>query len=120
RGRDFDARDTPGSPRVAVVNQRFVDRFIGGGDPIGRAFFLESRGGVADRRVEIIGVVKNTRYASLREPFRSIVYLGAEQNDAPADFDSILMRSAQSLPVLSASIKRAVETMDPRIAFHFH
>ena len=120
RGRDFDARDTPGSPRVAVVNQRFVERFIGGGDPIGRAFFLESRGGVADRRVEIIGVVKNTRYASLREPFRSIVYLGAEQHEAPGNFDSILMSSSQSLPILSASIKRTVEAMDPRIAFHFH
>ena len=120
RGRDFDARDTPGSPRVAVVNQHFVARFIGDADPIGRAFFLESSGGVADRRVEIIGVVKNTRYASLREPFRSIVYLGAEQNEAPGDFDSILMSSTQALPVLSASVKRAVETMDPRIAFHFH
>jgi putative ABC transport system permease protein len=120
RGRDFDARDTPGSPRVAVVNERFVERFIGGGDPIGRAFFMESSGGVADRRVEIIGVVKNTRYASLREPFRSIVYLGAEQNAAPGDFDSILMRSPRPLPALSASVKQAMEAMDPRIAFHFH
>ena len=120
RGRDFDARDTPGSPRVAVVNQRFVERFIGGGDPIGRAFFLESSGGVADRRVEIIGVVKNTRYASLREPFRSIVYLDAAQNEAPGDFDSILMRSTRPLPALSASVKQSVGAMDPRIAFHFH
>ena len=120
RGRDFDGRDTPGSPRVAVVNERFVERFIGGADPIGRAFFMESSGGVADRRVEIIGVVKNTRYASLREPFRSIVYLGAEQNEAPGDFDSILIRSTRPLTALSASVKQSVEAMDPRIAFHFH
>jgi putative ABC transport system permease protein len=120
RGRDFDGRDRPGSPRVAVVNERFVERFIGGADPIGRTFLLESSRGVADRRVEIIGVVKNTKYASLREPFRAIVYLGAEQNDAPGDFDQILMRSTQPIPALSASVKRAVEAMDPRIAFHFH
>jgi putative ABC transport system permease protein len=120
RGRDFDARDTPGSPRVAVVNERFVERFIGSADPVGRTFLLESSGGVADRRVEIVGVVRNTKYGSLREPFRSIVYLAAEQNAAPGDFDQILMRSAQPLPVLSASVKRTVEAMDPRIAFHFH
>jgi hypothetical protein len=73
RGRDFDERDRPGSSRVAIVNERFVERFFGTIDPIGRPFFLESAWGIADQRIEIVGVVRNTKYGSLREPFPPIV-----------------------------------------------
>jgi predicted permease len=120
RGRDFDERDTPSSPRVAIVNERFAERFFGGTDPIGRAILLESDGGAADRRIEIVGVAKNTKYGSLREPFRAIVYLAAAQNEAPGEFDSILIRTPLPLPSMSGAIKTAVESIDPRIAFHFH
>jgi len=120
RGRDFDERDRPGSSRVAIVNERFVERFFGTIDPIGRPFFLESAGGIADQRIEIVGVVRNTKYGSLREPFPPIVYLGAAQNASPADFDQILMRSSQPLPSTSSAVRAAIEAIDPRIAFHFH
>jgi putative ABC transport system permease protein len=120
RGRDFDEHDRPGSSRVAIVNERFVERFFGTIDPIGRPFFLESDGGIADQRIEIVGVVGNTKYGSLREPFPPIVYLGAAQNASPADFDQILMRSSQPLSSTSAAVRAAIEAIDPRIAFHFH
>src|SRR4029079_18168479 len=120
RGRDFDERDRPGSSRVAIVNERFVERFFGTVDPIGRPFFLESAWGIADQRIEIVGVVGNTKYGSLRAPFPPIVYLGAAQNASPADFDQILMRSSQPLSSTSSAVRAAIEAINPRIAFHFH
>jgi len=33
-GRDFDARDTVDSPKVAIVNELFVERILGGGNPL--------------------------------------------------------------------------------------
>jgi putative ABC transport system permease protein len=119
RGRDFDGRDTPESPRVAVVNERFVERFFGSADPIGQTFRVEEGHGVPERVIHIVGVVRNTKYASLREPFKPIVYL-AQQNPAPGEFDNILIRSAQPMPIVANAVKRAVEELNPAIAFHFH
>ena len=37
-GRDFAAQDTPGSPKVAIVNETFARKFFGSGNPIGQRF----------------------------------------------------------------------------------
>jgi predicted permease len=60
-------------PRPVVVNQAFVQRFFPSTNPIGRTY------GIGFDRVltpdyEIVGVVSNTRYRSLREPFQPISY----------------------------------------------
>ena len=36
RGRDFDERDERGRPLAAIVNERFVDHYFDGRDPLGR------------------------------------------------------------------------------------
>jgi predicted permease len=120
RGRDFDGRDTPGSPRVAIVNERFVERFLGQLDPLGRTFLVEEGHGVPERAIQIVGVVRNTKYTTLREPFKPIVYLASSQHPAPGAFDQILIRSSRPLPLLSADVRQAVEHLNPAIAFHFH
>jgi predicted permease len=60
-------------PRRVIVNQAFVARFFPNGNPIGRAF------GIGFDRVvtpdyEVVGVVTDARYRSLREPFQPISY----------------------------------------------
>ena len=42
RGRDFDARDARQAPPVAIVNETFVKKTLGGADPIGRIVRLET------------------------------------------------------------------------------
>ena len=39
---------------------------------------------------------------------------------SPGEFDSILIRTSLPLTPMSGAIKAAVESIDPRIAFHFH
>jgi predicted permease len=63
-GRDFTDADGPGTPRVAVVNETFVRYFYGDKDPLGRRF---RRGRNDDIEIEIVGVVKDGKAASLRE-----------------------------------------------------
>ena len=61
RGRLFDpAIDKPGSPDVVVVNQKFVDTFLPGEEPIGKQI-------KQDHNLTIIGVVSNGRQ-SIEEP----------------------------------------------------
>jgi macrolide transport system ATP-binding/permease protein len=65
-GRGIDTRDTPAATRVAVVNQTFVkDLFKPGENPIGRHF--GSPGPDSSGDFEIVGVVEDTVYTSVRK-----------------------------------------------------
>jgi macrolide transport system ATP-binding/permease protein len=68
RGRDFTPRDAEGSP-VAIVNDALVQRFFRNEDPIGRRVTLGNQPGV-----EIVGVVGNAKYLSLREQDVPTIY----------------------------------------------
>ncbi len=61
RGRDFNAQDKPGAPKVMIVNELFAQRFWPNRDPIGLhvTFKSEVR--------EVVGVVKTTKICSIRE-----------------------------------------------------
>ena len=66
-GRDFNDRDTQASPHVAIVNEAFVQKYLNGANPIGRTFRSVVEPGYPSTDYEIVGVVKNTKYAGLRE-----------------------------------------------------
>jgi hypothetical protein len=68
-GRDVAATDLQGAPGVAVVNQEFVRRFLAGQPALGRVVReSESRPGEPTETWEIVGVVNDAVYQSLREP----------------------------------------------------
>ncbi|HYE86157.1 MAG TPA: FtsX-like permease family protein [Vicinamibacterales bacterium] len=57
-GRLLDATDfTPGAPPVAVVNEPFVAKFLGGRNPIGRRMRIDDRSSAERAWREIVGVV---------------------------------------------------------------
>src|SRR5580693_3011070 len=65
-GRGIDVRDTPATTTVAVVNQTFVkDLFKPGENPIGQHF--GSPGPSSTGGFEIVGVVEDTVYTSVRK-----------------------------------------------------
>jgi len=72
-GRVFGDRDTAASPKVAVINETMARQFFPGGSPIGRRF------GIGDdpkhsADIEVVGVVKDAKYMSLREKLRPAAY----------------------------------------------
>jgi predicted permease len=81
-GREFDDRDRERSPRVAIVNQAFARSFFGAGPALGRRV---TTGGVA---YEIVGVVRDAKYRSLRDPATKTVYIPwtSREGDQPSDY----------------------------------
>jgi predicted permease len=78
-GRDFAETDGTDAPRVAVVNETFARYFFKDQDAVGRRFGLGRRGeGFA---VEIVGVVRDSKTASMRETPRRAVYVPFTQED---------------------------------------
>jgi putative ABC transport system permease protein len=94
-GRTFNAQDTPGSPRVAVVNNAFVDRYLKGTDPIGRTFHFEVGPGEPDHAMHIVGVAADTKYSDVRTENGPLVFLAYSQNPEPGASLTTLVRLAQ-------------------------
>jgi len=66
-GRYFTRGDTNSGPKVAIVGQTFARRFFPGLDPIGKTFQLEQIFGQFGPPIEIVGLVKDAKYESVRE-----------------------------------------------------
>jgi len=118
-GRDFDRRDTPGSPRVAIVNEAFVKRFFGGANAVGRTFLVEGNAGQPDDRYQVVGVARNTKYRELREDFGPIAYLPVAQEQHPDSSASFVLRTATPPGELYRGIKAAAAGVSPAIEIQF-
>ena len=115
-GRDFNQTDTPSSPRVAIVNEAFTHKFMGGANPLGRVF---SDSGKPDQTYRIVGLVKNTKYYELREDPRPIAFVSFTQANGPEEDSKLMIRSDEPLTSLISSIKRAANEMNPSLVLTF-
>jgi len=118
-GREFDDRDTVGSPKIAIVNEAFVKRFFSGGNPLGRVFRVEGPAGKPDPMYQVVGMVRNTKYYEVREDFLPIAFLPSAQDEDPGAGVSFVLRTAAPLGSLFESVKSAVATVHPAIGIQF-
>jgi len=84
-GRNITATDTSNSPTVAVVNQEFVRKFFNGENPVGHHF--GTHGSAASGDFEIVGVVEDTVYSSVRWKNHRMFFVPLTQH--PASWESI-------------------------------
>jgi predicted permease len=96
-GRGIGVQDTLAAPTVAVVNQAFVKEFFPKGDnPIGRRF--GSPGPETSGNFEIVGVVEDTAYQSVRWKNHKMFFLPMMQRPAsdksPIETDTSLYAGA--------------------------
>jgi len=118
-GRDFDARDIASNPNVAIVNETFVRRYGLGAQVIGQRFLKDQDAGVGIETYEIIGLVKDSKYGSLREETRPAVYLPLTQEREPGLDASFIVRSDVPLATATAEIKRVLADVNPQIGLEF-
>jgi predicted permease len=107
-GRDFDARDRAGAPRVAIVNDVFVNTYFKGENPIGRRFGL-GRG--RPDQIEIVGVVKGSKYSQVDEKIPRVVYLCYAQDANPAGL-VVYVRASGDPKALFPAMRREVQALD--------
>jgi putative ABC transport system permease protein len=117
-GRDFDSRDTPQSPKTAIVTESFVRTYLGGRNPIGRSFQTENAAGEPRPFFEIVGVVKDTKYTDLREPFAPLAHLASTQQE-PGPFLQVVARTETSPAAFTAAATRAIAEVNPAISLQY-
>ena len=117
-GRDFAPADRAGAPLVAVVNQTFARRFLNGANPIGR-IAKPVNGLGAGRPIQIIGVVADAAYESIRGVPPPTIYSSALQPELgpPASSFSLVVRASSGSPALLArSVSAAITGVHPDLA----
>jgi predicted permease len=73
-GRDFEQTDVAASQPVAIVNESFMKKFFHGANPIGRRVTVKGQLGDADESLQIVGVVRDTPYRSMRDKEDPLVF----------------------------------------------
>jgi len=115
-GRDFNYADAPAAIHKAVVNRAFVLKFFGKTNPLGRMFYDS---GKRDMPYQVIGVVNDTKYYSLREDPAPIVFVSFTQANGPQERSTLMIRSNESLPPLMSSIKSTASQINPGMVLDF-
>jgi len=124
-GRDFGPQDElPASepaaapvskrPLVAVINQTMARQFFGDDNPIGKRIRFPGYPDKNSEPFEIVGVVKDAKFLSLREKSARITYFPFLQ--MPNEFGSAFQLRAIGDPAgLAAAIRRIVHELDPKV-----
>ena len=107
-GRNLRDSDTLSTPLVAVVNQTFAERYSPQSNPIGHII------GGKDNRALIVGIVRNSKYASTDEEKMPMAWYNFAQGNSIGDMDVELRTSGNPLALLP-SVQRTVRELDPDI-----
>ena len=77
-GRDFTDQDDAGAPKVGIVNEKFVKRYLGDANPLGRHVGMGIDPGIKTD-IQIVGVVGDTKYENMRDEIPYELYLPSAQ-----------------------------------------
>jgi predicted permease len=109
-GRAIEARDGLMAPKVAVVNEKLVQRYFHGDNPIGRMLQFGD-----DKRpddFEIVGVVKDAKYNRLRDEAPPTAYMSYFQEQTVRSAMTFEVRAAVAPRSLVAVIRQEALALD--------
>ena len=109
-GRLFTEMDSGAAPRVAIVNQEFVRRFMPDGEAIGKQISLKAGGGDWS---QIIGVTANVKTFSEDTRDDPAVYESFLQRPVASFY--VMLRSDAGMQGLALSLRNAVAQIDSEL-----
>jgi predicted permease len=116
-GRNFRADEPESKPRRVIVNRAFVRRFFPGVDPIGRKFGIGTDK-IVPGDYEIIGVVGDAKYRSLREVVPLTIYNFAYSDPKYVAGFILHVRTKNRPESIIQSVRRVLNRIDPRLPFY--
>ncbi len=113
-GRDFADSDLKRSPEVAVVNETMARYYFGKANPVGKRFAWSSKG---RKDTEIVGVVRDAKYESLRQETPRLVYMPAAQAGQGPNFLEVRAtpKQTRSAAAIEADCRAAIREVNAGI-----
>lgn len=121
-GRDFNDNDTATSPKVVIVNQAFVKKFLNGAkQPVGDELRVWEPPGQAEPYYTVVGVVKDSVYDDIHAPVQPVMYFPRTELEPPFSYSGavFLVRSKLGAAGLLNSVKGAIAGVNPEINIQF-
>jgi predicted permease len=116
-GRNFRADEPESKPSHVIVNGAFVRRFFPNVNPIGQKFGIGVEK-VVPGEFEIIGVVGDAKYRSLRETVPPTIYNFAYSDPKYVAGFILHVRTKTRPENIIQSVRRALNQIDPRLPFY--
>ena len=113
-GRDFNDRDNLKSGNVGIINETMAHYYFGNRNPIGKKFGTDSS---TPPDIEIVGVVKDAKYVSLREKPNRQFYVPMAQQQRLFDMALHVRTIGEARPVVSA-LRDALRNIDPNVPLY--
>jgi len=109
-GREFTVQDDEHAPKVAIVNQYFVQKFFPNADVLGQRVTL-----APNRELEIVGVVADSRYMRQREEIKPQLYTPWRQESKVIGQMYFALRMVGKPTALEGAVRQAVREQDSNL-----
>ena len=117
-GRDFQPGDGIGN-QVVVVNESLVKKVFAGASPLGRTIHVVA-GDKPGPPMEVIGVVRDAKYQSLREENQPTAYVPIDQGEWWGTYINYQLRSDAAPAALIPAVKSIAAEVSPGITLEFN
>ena len=111
-GREFDDRDLPNAPQVAIINETMARQYFTGENPIGRKLVIN----YLNKRLmpEIVGIAGDVKQEELGKPTKPEILVPFAQR--PWLGGSLLVRSAHPDPLtVKNAVQQAIWSVKPEL-----
>ena len=110
RGRGFTDHDGPTGPKAAILNETAARQLFPDGEVLGRRIgeSFEKSG-----EFEVVGIVRDTKYASVRDPGPPTMYRCVWQTTS-RNLHVVLRTTGEPLP-MSHTVRAAMRDIDPTL-----
>ena len=109
QGRDLTIHDDENALKVALINQTMASKYWPGQDPVGKHFMLSKLD------MEVVGIVQDAKYTSLRRDTQPTVYHPLVQNIDSMPHMHFEVRTQGDATALIPEIRRVVAAIDNRL-----
>jgi putative ABC transport system permease protein len=114
RGRNFDPKDGPTAPQVAVINETMARRLFANQDPIGQ--HVRTGPNPSGPWTTIIGVIGDVRHGGLEEEPQPELYISYLQGPPVAPF--IVLRTVGDPAALAETVRTEARSIDKNLPLY--
>jgi predicted permease len=118
-GRGFNNGDTKRSLQVAIVNETLARKFFSIANPVGKTFRITADPGKNEPSVQIVGLVKDAKYESLREETFATAYFPITQIPEGDQAETFELRTAIPPSGLASAVQEKIAKVNKAIPLEF-
>src|SRR5579863_1277206 len=124
-GHNFDQQDALGAPRVCIINETLARKYLPSSGAIGQYLLIRGNTDFKNPPIQVVGILKDAKYESLREDIQPTVYLPLTQlSGGGRDFANrrliFEIRSATPPAALAPAAEAAIAAVNKSISLEVH